>query len=67
MPIYVHGTKINNIFFSFVDCACDRQGTVGNKHTCDGNGECSCKANVEGDKCDTCSAGYYSFPACTGK
>ena len=66
MPIYVHGTKLT-AFFSFIACACDTQGTVGNDVTCNDNGECSCKYNVEGDKCDTCSAGYYNFPACTGK
>ena len=42
-------------------------GTVDNADICDKNGECSCKAHVGGDKCDTCSAGYYNFPACTGK
>ena len=54
-------------FFPFVACACDTQGTFGNAVTCNGNGVCSCKANVGGAKCDTCSAGYYNFPACTGK
>ena len=50
-----------------IACACETQGTVGNADTCNGNGLCDCKANVEGDKCDICSAGYYNFPACTGK
>ena len=65
MQIYVDGTKFS-IFFSFVDCACETQGTDGHVVTCDGNGACNCKPNVEGDKCDTCSAGFYNFPACTG-
>ena len=59
--------KINNNIFSFLACACDTQGTDGNDVTCNDNGECSCKAHVGGDKCDTCSPGYYNFPACTGK
>ena len=53
--------------FFFVACACDTQGTVANTYACDNNGACFCKATVEGDKCDTCSAGYYNFPACTGR
>ena len=47
-------------------CACETRGTVGNVDTCDDNGACNCKANVDGEKCDTCSAGFYNFPACTG-
>ena len=67
MQIYVHGTNFSIFFFSFVDCACDTQGTVGNDVNCNDNGICNCKANIDGDKCDTCSAGYYNFPACTGR
>ena len=53
--------------YSFVACVCETQGTIGNSILCDENGRCNCKSNVEGDKCDTCSAGYYNFPACTGR
>ena len=58
--------KLNNPFFPLA-CACEKQGTVGNVDTCDDNGACNCKANVYGEKCDTCSAGFYNFPACTGR
>ena len=35
--------------------------------TCDAEtGKCHCKCNVEGDKCDTCTAGYHTFPDCHG-
>ena len=40
-------------------------GTAG-AVTCARNGVCTCQENVEGDKCDTCSDGYYDFPTCTG-
>ena len=52
--------------FFFAACACNTQGTVGNNNTCDDSSVCSCQVKVEGDKCDTCSAGYSNFPACTG-
>merc|ERR1711902_394499 len=45
-------------------CNCNIYGTVGNVDNCDDNGACPCKANVEGDKCDTCSVGYDNFPLC---
>ena len=53
-------------FFSFVACDCETHGTVGNSHTCDENGKCDCKSNVQGDKCNKCYVGHYNFPACTG-
>ena len=59
---------IGGLNIDLTDCVdCDARGTVDNSDSCDGNGVCTCKENVEGDKCDTCSAGYYNFPTCTGK
>ena len=58
--------ELNNTFF-YSACDCEKQGTVDNDDTCDDNGACKCKANFNGDKCDTCSAGFYNFPACTGR
>ena len=45
------------------------EGTVNNSDTCNDNGECTakCIANVEGDRCDKCSADYYNFPNCIGR
>ena len=64
--LYTFPTSLNCIY-NFVGCGCETQGTVGNTDTCDPNGQCTCKAHVEGDKCDECSAGYFSFPTCTGR
>ena len=58
---------ININHFPSLACGCETQGTIDNAVTCDSYGACSCKANVEGAKCDNCSAGYFNFPACTGK
>ena len=30
-------------------------------------GICHCKENIEGDKCDQCKPGYWSYPSCDGK
>ena len=46
----------------FLDCMCNPEGSVGN--SCDQNGKCSCNANVVGDKCDQCAAGFSEFPNC---
>ena len=52
--------------FYFTACGCDTQGTVDNNDTCDENGICTCQnGNIEGDKCDTCIAGYSNFPTCS--
>ena len=59
--------RTNFTIFFHLACACEKQGTVGNGDTCNDDGVCNCKANVEGVKCDKCLAGYFNFPACTGK
>ena len=44
------------------DCNCDPNGSEA--LTCDAEtGQCHCKCNVIGDKCDTCASGYHNFPA----
>ena len=36
-------------------------------NTCDENGQCNCKCNIKGVKCDECNSEYYGFPECHGK
>ncbi|XP_026054473.1 laminin subunit beta-3 [Carassius auratus] len=44
-------------------CLCNAAGSV-NSGQCDAQtGECACKANVEGDRCDRCKAGHYNLNA----
>ena len=53
------------IFFVFVDCGCDLQGST--SFECDENGQCSCKTNlIEGAKCDKCLDAMIGFPYCAG-
>ena len=59
----MEGTIINLFIFIFsnLDCNCDPNGSEA--LTCDAEtGQCHCKCNVIGDKCDTCSSGYHNFP-----
>ena len=45
-----------------LDCNCDPNGSEA--LTCDAEtGQCHCKCNVIGDKCDTCASGFHNFPA----
>ncbi|KTG36823.1 hypothetical protein cypCar_00015858 [Cyprinus carpio] len=44
-------------------CLCNAAGSV-NGGQCDAQtGECVCKANVEGERCDRCKAGHYNLNA----
>merc|ERR1712223_189772 len=48
-----------------VDCNCNTDGTEGGDETCDSEtGQCHCKCDVTGDKCDTCTPYHHGFPDC---
>ncbi|XP_059102677.1 laminin subunit alpha-3-like [Peromyscus eremicus] len=43
-------------------CQCHEAGTVSGIGECgQGDGDCSCKAHVTGDACDTCEDGYFAL------
>ena len=43
-------------------CGCDANGTASGVTTCHiSTGQCACKENVEGLRCDRCKAGFYMF------
>ncbi|XP_078675414.1 usherin-like isoform X2 [Branchiostoma floridae x Branchiostoma belcheri] len=43
-------------------CSCDHTGTVAGTACNQATGQCTCLANREGRRCNTCSAGYYVAP-----
>lgn len=47
------------------ECPCDYRGTV--YGVCDALGRCLCREHVDGERCDRCRLGYYSFPNCQGE
>ena len=49
-----------------IPCDCDVNGTEGDICHVNG-GQCPCKENYIGKKCDMCQRGYYDFPSCGGK
>uniref|UniRef100_A0A915PQH1 Laminin subunit alpha n=1 Tax=Setaria digitata TaxID=48799 RepID=A0A915PQH1_9BILA len=46
-------------------CDCQHNGSETGQLQCDpDNGQCLCKVNVGGRKCDKCLPGFYGFPHC---
>ncbi|KAM3726093.1 Laminin-like protein [Dirofilaria immitis] len=46
-------------------CGCQQNGSEARQLQCDpDNGQCLCKVNVGGRKCDKCLPGFYGFPHC---
>ena len=49
---------------SSIDCACDPDGST--SLVCDkSDGQCPCKANVTGRRCNVCEDGFKNYPNCT--
>ena len=56
-------TLISAAFFNLPACSCNVLGTLNNSQTCDQQtGNCFCKQNIEGGKCNECINGFYLFP-----
>ncbi len=41
-------------------CECNAEGSTST--TCDADGQCNCKPNISGPKCDITEPGFYNFP-----
>lgn len=53
--------KLKNNSLFFAACDCNEAGSSSNN--CDSaSGQCPCKENIAGDKCDEPAPGYYDFP-----
>jgi len=51
--------------FGCEPCNCTTEGTLNGDQVCDKtSGQCTCKVNVGGLKCETCQAGFYDYPTC---
>ena len=46
------------------DCNCSEVGSI--NQVCDDNGQCNCKDNVCGLKCDACDVNTFGYPICEG-
>ena len=55
-------TYVNKIF---PECLCNEDGST--SISCDDiSGNCVCRPNVVGSKCDQCDDSHYDFPDCPG-
>ena len=55
---------LKGFMVSLRDCGCNMDGSE--DKLCDDAGQCNCKCNVQGEKCDSCVDGFFGFPACQG-
>ena len=45
-------------FLLILDCACNAEGSTSSE--CDSFGKCDCKNGYAGEKCNSCSDGYFT-------
>ena len=57
------------MYFNFENlaCGCNKKGVENGDLTCDEQGRCRCRCDVQGDKCSECEPGHQGFPECHGK
>jgi hypothetical protein len=52
--------------FGCEECNCETISTIDGSKQCDKeSGQCECKTNTDGLRCDRCKNGYYSYPGYT--
>ena len=47
---------------SKLGCGCHPDGSIG--IDCSDAGQCQCKEDIEGEKCDHCKSTFFGFPSC---
>ena len=53
------------MILNILDCECHKDGSVNS--VCNQDGICTCKDDVEGDRCSRCKPNHFGFPSCQGK
>ncbi|KAL5265606.1 hypothetical protein ACHWQZ_G006355 [Mnemiopsis leidyi] len=60
-----YGTVESHGWLKFAKaCSCNSYGVAYPQKPCDDAGDCVCRENVGGDKCDMCLEGFFNFPFC---
>ena len=53
------------LWYFYLECKCNKDGSMVITK-CESDGQCSCKDNIVGKKCDACKDEFYNFPTCRG-
>uniref|UniRef100_F7CRB3 Laminin subunit alpha-3 n=1 Tax=Monodelphis domestica TaxID=13616 RepID=F7CRB3_MONDO len=61
-PVFTPRPEASTTPSGITGCECNSVGVT--SEICDFHGKCLCRFGVGGPKCDSCSSGFYSFPAC---
>ena len=61
--------KVRNLYFNFdnLACGCNIKGVEDGDLSCNEQGKCRCRCDIQGDKCSECKPGHQGFPECHGK
>lgn len=51
-----------SLFSRVTACKCQSPGSNG--VSCNGEGQCTCYSNFDGETCNHCKEGYYNYPSC---
>ena len=55
-----HGQILKSIVLLFIACECDHPKGA-ESITCNDDGQCDCKENFKGLKCNECKENYYDY------
>lgn len=65
LAVTFHCSCVIFLWLFFPVCTCDPRTSLDSN--CNAAGQCHCKPNYTGPRCESCALGYYSYPTCSRK